>query len=186
MVKRKKNFGIMSKILNSHKPAEVITFIPHENSSIIEELKTFTFNTGDNLLDNYVNIDWHDFSAISIYKRNNTIIGFSSVWHRPNYYKSKEVRILNRYYESNNMRQVSKIIGDSHLIEMVEQQLQIAKKLGFSEAFISREKTPRYFKTLITSIAEKTNTTWIIEPEKVCVCVPESLSCWQYKAWVKL
>lgn len=176
----------MLNSLNSHKPAKVVTFIPNKHPLLVKELKNFTFDATDSLATNYVNINWHEFSAISLYQRNGVIIGFSSIWHRPQFYDVGEIRILNRYYERKDMRVISKIIGDNHLIEMVKQQLEIAKKLGFNKAFISREKTPRYFKKLITSIAEKTNTKWIIEPEKVCVCVPEAPSCWQYKAWTKL
>ena len=51
---------------------------------------------------------------------------------------------------------------------------------------ISREKSPRYFRKLITSIQEKTGTQWHLYDDKQCVCVPEAPSCWQYKASTKL
>lgn len=176
----------MSKVINSHKPAGVFTFIPSEYPTIVQLLKDFSFSSNDSLLGNYTSINWMEFSAISIYKRDNKIIGFSSIWHRPEYYSNGEVRILNRYYESSQMRRLSKIIADDHLIEMVNQQLNIAKNLGFRCAFISREKTPKYFRKLVEKISQKTKTQWVTEPEKVCVCSPNASSCWQYKAWTKL
>ena len=171
---------------SSHKPAKVFTFLPDQRPDLILQLRELKFDEDDKLSENYKNICWDDFEAISLYLREDQIIGFSSVWHRPEYYESGEVRILNRYWESPNMRRTSKIIGDTHLIEMITQQLYIAKYLGFNTAFISREKTPKYFKRLITNIDKETNIKWFLEPKKVCVCVPEAPSCWQYKAWTNL
>ena len=177
----------MLNMLNSHKPANVYTFIPSDRPDIITELKSIEFDETDSLSKNYIyDMKWDEFEAVSIYERNDQIVGFSSVWHRPEYYESGEVRILNRYWESPNMRRTSKIIGDTHLIEMVIQQLDISKKIGLTKAFISREKTPKYFEKLITNIATKTQTHWNLEPNKVCVCRESNPSCWQYKAWTNL
>jgi hypothetical protein len=73
-----------------------------------------------------------------------------------------------------------------HLIDMIEHQMTMCKAVGFTDAFISREKSPRYFRKLITSIQEKTGTDWHLYDDKQCVCVPEAPSCWQYKASTKL
>lgn len=124
--------------------------------------------------------------VISIYERD-TIVGFSSIWHRPEYYEPDEVRILNRYWEDPSLRRISKIIGGPHLIEMVRQQLDwVRQSEKFKKVFISREKCPRYFEKLIRTIEEETDTVWFIEPSKVPVCNPKSKQCWQYKAWTIL
>lgn len=131
---------------------------------------------------NYESFDFMQTEAISIYERDR-IVGFSSIWHRPEYYEPHEVRILNRYWEDPSLRRVSKIIGGPHLIEMVQQQLDWVRQSKYSKVFISREKSPRYFRKLIQAIEEGTDTCWFIEPTKVSVCNPQSESCWQYKAW---
>ena len=81
------------------------------------------------------------------------------------------------------MRSISKIICDSHLINMIHDQINICKQLGFKKIFISREKSKRYFKQLINNIQHQTKLNWTLEPAKVCVCYPTAPSCWQYKAW---
>jgi len=178
---------MMSSVLKSHKPATVRTFLPYENIDIVKKLESIKFDETDSLSKNYIyDMKWNDFDAVSIYERNNQIIGFSSVWHRSEYYQLNEVRILNRYWESSEMRKISKMIGGAHLIEMVTQQLNICKLLGRTRVFISRENSPRYFKRLVASIADKTQTHWNIEPNKVCVCGESNPSCWQYKAWTDL
>ena len=135
--------------------------------------------------ENYKSFDFTQVEAISVYTRDK-IVGFSSIWHRPEYYEKNEVRILNRYWEDPNLRRISKIIGGPHLIEMVQQQLNWLKNTSYTKAFISREKSPRYFKKLIQAISEGTNTVWHIEENKVPVCDPKNEACWQYKAWTIL
>jgi hypothetical protein len=177
---------MLSNVLKSHKPAAVYTFVPSRQPAIIKQLNSIIFDSKDKLHKNYTDIDWNHFSAVSVYFRNNAIVGFSSVWHRPDFYEPKEARILSRYYEFSKMRRTSKIIADSHLIEMITQQIAISQQLGFAKVFISREKTPKYFAKLIQEIRVKTQRQWILEPQKVCVCKPSNFSCWQYKAWTDL
>lgn len=132
--------------------------------------------------ENYESFNFMQTEAISIYERDE-VVGFSSIWHRHEYYEPHEVRILNRYWEDPTLRRVSKIIGGPHLIEMVRQQLDWVRQSKYSKVFISRERCPRYFRKLIETIEEETDTVWYIEPEKVAVCNPNAESCWQYKAW---
>lgn len=182
MAKKMKNFGISSNVTNSHKSAQIVSFIPKDNPEFIKKLSVITFE-GDKLSKNYVEIDWYKFDAISVYLKNHEICGFSSVWHRPEFYEPMEARILNRYWENPSFRRISKIIADNHLIEMINQQITISKYLGFNKIFISREKSPKYFRKLILNIENKTGFKWQISTEKVCVCSPSAPSCWQYKAW---
>ena len=121
----------MLKPLDSHKPATSSTFLPHDRPEVLRKLNEMEFSESDRLSDNYKDLDWFGFEAISIYERDDKIIGFSSVIHRPEYFAKKECRILNRYFESVEMRRTSKIIGDDHVCEMIMQQLDIAKKIGF-------------------------------------------------------
>jgi hypothetical protein len=177
----------MIQISNTHKPAGVFTFVPSDSTQhLIDKLLNIKFDSTDRLYNNYTNMPWNKFSAISLYLRNLEVVGFSSIWNRTEFYSPGEVRILNRYWESPSMRKISTQIGNNHIIEMVTQQLNMATQLGFTTAFISRERTPRYFNKLISNIAQKTNTEWITNPDKVCVCNSANPNCWQYKAFTKL
>jgi len=176
----------MLKPLDSHKPATVTTFYPHLGIGTIRELSKFEFSETDRLSDNYTDMDWFSFRAISVYKRDDRIVGFSSILNRREYYHEDEVRILNRYYESPEMRRTSKVIGDNHVCEMVRQQLNTARQLGYKRAFISRCRSPRHLKKFIETVGKKTNTVWHMGDEKIAVCDPKHDECWQYKAWTEL
>ena len=168
----------MLKPLHSHKPAISTTFIPSERPDLIEQLSKITFDKKDSLYENYVNLNWLTFEAISVYMREGDIIGFSTILKRDKYFDKDEVRILNRYYESPKMRRTSKVIADDHVCEMVLQQIDMAKKLGYSKIFISREKTLRYFKKFIHNLGQKTNTQWNVSDNRIQV----SHGSEQYKA----
>ena len=178
MERNLKIFIIMLKPLHSHKPAISTTFIPSERPDLIEQLSKITFDKKDSLYENYVNLNWLTFEAISVYMREGDIIGFSTILKRDKYFDKDEVRILNRYYEMPKMRRTSKVIADDHVCEMVLQQIDMAKKLGYSKIFISREKSLRYFKKFIYNLGQKTNTTWNVSDNKIRV----SHGSEQYKA----
>jgi len=178
MERNLKIFIIMLKPLHSHKPAISTTFIPSERPDLIEQLSKITFDKKDSLYENYVNLNWLTFEAISVYMREGDIVGFSTILKRDKYFDKDEVRILNRYYEMPKMRRTSKVIADDHVCEMVLQQIDMAKKLGYSKIFISREKSLRYFKKFIYNLGQKTNTTWNVSDNKIRV----SHGSEQYKA----
>ena len=170
--------------------AEVISFYPHERPDLIAQLNNINFNNNDNLSSNYQNLEWNwdKFQVISVYVNDHFVNGFSVAWHRPEYYESNEIRILSRYWKDNNIRldHVSVKLANAHLIDMIEHQLQMSKELGYTRAFISREKSHRYFSKLITSIEQKTSKRWTLFKDKQCVCNPNDPSCWQYKASIQL
>ena len=176
----------MLKPLESHKPVTVSTVMTVDRPDLLRVLGAYEFDIKDRLARNYTNINWFDYEAISLYRRNRKIVGFSTMNHRPQYYENGEVRILNRYYEGPEMRRTSKVFADDHVCVMVKQQLKLAKKLGYVKAFISRQRSPVYFKKFIRTMAEKTGQDWIIEKGKVAVCNPDKEDCWQYKAWINL
>lgn len=185
MEKNQETFGMMlSKIKkddNNKSDIEVITFDPKQRIDLVEKIKSM--NLKDN---NYYDINWIDFECVTIIVKDDEIKGFSSVWHRPKYYRADEVRILNRWYEHKSFRDHSFELARPHVIETVKHQLEFSKTLGYKQAFISRERNPRLFKKLITAIGEKSNTQWHVHDEKQCVCMHRASSCWQYKADTKL
>ena len=169
-----------SNYSNRKGDCDVLTFMPDENLDIIKKLQKLNFED-ENLASNYQSIDWHEYKCITVFQKNEEILGFSSVWHRPKYYDNDEVRILNRYWEHKKIRQQSAELARPHLISTVIHQLKYSKYFGYKKAFISREKNYRVMKKLITEIQNKTNTQCTMDNKKVCICVPESPSCWQYK-----
>jgi hypothetical protein len=167
---------------------KVTTFYPKDRLDILDKLNELVLVDTDPLNANYKDIDWNQFEAISVYGDETLVEGFSVAWHRSNYYDKGSVRILSRYWKAPSIRldtTLTKLAND-HIIDMVTQQIALCKAIGFTNAFISREKSPRYFNKLINNIAEKTNTHWTIHKDKQCVCHPDAPSCWQYKAEIDI
>lgn len=170
--------------------AGVVSFIPNEKDAIpfMNQIRNLEFVHEDRLNENYEEANWYDFEVISVYENNDKVQGLSTAWHRPEYYPADTVRILSRYWKDPTLRlQCTHMqLSMPHLVDMIKHQMAMCKDLGFKRAFISREKSPRYFNKLIKSIQEKTNTEWHIFDDKQCVCHKDSPSCWQYKAEVIL
>jgi len=84
-----------SSYSNKNSECDVLTFMPDENAEIIKKLEKINFDD-EELSSNYQSIDWYEYKCITVLLKNDEILGFSSVWHRPKYYGNDEVRILNR------------------------------------------------------------------------------------------
>ena len=80
-------------LLNSE--CSVTSFFPEDMPDIIKQLSETVY---DHV--NYDGLDWFQFDCVSILQNGDDIVGFSSIWHRPEYYEKGEVRILNRYWEN--------------------------------------------------------------------------------------
>jgi len=159
---------------------DVLTFEPNDRIDIVKKLKKINFDN-EVLKNNYINIDWNEFDAITVLLKDEVILGFSSIWHRDKYYNKGEVRILNRYWEHPDLRMPGQEIARPHLISSITHQLKYAKDLGYNKAFISRERNYRFMKKLMEEIQTKTNTVWSLPEQKICVCDTNSPSCWHYK-----
>jgi hypothetical protein len=171
------NSGIMLR----NSDCNVETFCPADRPDLIKRLSAVNYGHV-----NYDTINWHDFDCVSILINGDSIVGFSSVFRRKEFYDDGECRILNRYWEDSALRRPGRELARPHLIMMVKQQLSFAKRVGYTKAFISREKNPKVFAELINKIAQATDTLWDIHDTKVAVCSPKSPKCWQYKGYTKL
>lgn len=165
------------KLRNSD--CDVITFAPEDRPDIIRQLYKTTYNHR-----NYDCLNWFDFDCVTVLQAYDEIVGFSSIWHRPEHYKPGEVRILNRYWENHELRRPGRELAREHIIKTVQDQLRFAKAVGYTTAFISREKNPNVMKQFINSIASKTKTTWHMCDGRVPVC--KGAGCLQYKGFTKL
>ena len=102
MGKRKRSFGTVFTVgdknfKNRNSECDVLTFAPEDRTDILKRLKEIDF-ANEEIASNYEDIDWFAFDCITVLMKDDEILGFSSVWHRPEYYEPGEARILNRYW----------------------------------------------------------------------------------------
>ena len=96
-------------LLNSE--CSVTSFFPEDRPDIIKQLSETVYEHV-----NYDGLDWFQFDCVSILQNGDDIVGFSSIWHRPEYYEKGEVRILNRYWENQELRRIGRELARSHII----------------------------------------------------------------------
>jgi hypothetical protein len=168
------------EFLNKNSGCDVLTFAPEEKIDMLRQLRQIDFGT-EEMASNYQDIDWFEFDCVTVLLKGSDVLGFSSVWHRPEYYGQGEVRILNRYWEHPSLRMNGRIIARPHLVATVQHQLAFARQAGYKRAFISRSRNPGFMKRLFVELAKKTNTEWKMHDSKVAVCDPKNELCWQYK-----
>ena len=80
---------MMSSIMRNE-DCNVITFKPEERPDLIRRLKEISFDDLDQghfKKEDYLTIDWFKFDCITVLLQDDNILGFSSVWHRPEYYE---------------------------------------------------------------------------------------------------
>jgi len=158
---------------------KVTTFYTEDRPDIVKRLSEITYQHV-----NYDGLNWYNFDCISVLQNEDDIVGFSSIWHRPEYYREGEVRVLNRYWENNELRRPGRELARAHIITMISDQMKIAKQLGYTSAFISRERNPRVLREFINKVARATNTKWDMHNDRVLVC--NGRGCLQYKGYTKL
>ena len=185
MGKRNRSFGTVFTVgdknfTNKNSECDVLTFAPEDRTDILQQLRKIDFGS-EEIAINYESIDWFAFDCITVLLKGGEILGFSSVWHRPEYYDQGEVRILNRYWEHPKLRMNGRLIARPHLVATVKHQLTFAKEAGYNKVFISRCRNPGFMKRLFIELGEKTNTEWKMHEGKVAVCDPKHEACWQYK-----
>ena len=108
----------------------------------IEQIKEMVSNLpNDKLRNNYSfpRLKTQEWEAVSVFAG-----GFSSVIWRP--YWQNNCRILNRFYKVPNYRfENKKARMSQETLQMIDQQLTVAKQLGFDCAFMSRETKTQAF-----------------------------------------
>lgn len=132
--------------------------------SIVREIQKFcmTISSDDRLYENYTRrLNFSDSVAISTYRNENKLVGFSTVLHLPAY--GNGVRILNRFYKDPKFRLKGFKVTDETKI-MIDQQLSVAKSLNFDFAFMSRESNTNQF--AMKHFAKQLDSNWNIMPNK--------------------
>ena len=104
---------------------DVITFKPEDRPDLLKKLKEISFDDLDEghfKKEDYTSINWFDFECITVLLQDDNIYGFSSVWHRPEFYEKGEVRILNRYWEHSIVRRPGRDIVKDHLLKTIQHE----------------------------------------------------------------
>jgi hypothetical protein len=119
--------------------------------------------------------------AVSLYRLDSKVIGFSSVLHRDLF--GNGVRILNRLVKTVDYRFPNgkrKLTPETKL--MIDQQIAVAKKFNFDYVFISREsnKDVSSLRHYLKSLPE-----WQYPDNRYRVCTGRK-QCDQYIAWFPL
>lgn len=135
------------------------------------------------LSENYTEkrLRFDDAIAISLYRNGDDVVGFSTVLYLPIFNDS--VRILNRFYRTEDYR------GHSHktvLPEtkvMVSQQVEVAERYDYKVTFMSREGTSPPAMRYYTRQLEQS---WEVSPHRHQVCEAACAECWQSVAFHSL
>jgi hypothetical protein len=151
--------------------------------TMCSDIEQFAMTFPENMrrIENYRNdLKIRNSLAVSVYLNESKIIGFSSVLHRPLF--GNGVRILNRFLKTNSFRfKTYKSQWTPETLEMINQQIQVAKKHNFDYVFASRES---YRNSSILTHLFGTKLGWNCPEHKFVVCESEKDSCKQLIAWI--
>jgi len=148
------------------RPAEIYTFSPKSYPNLTQELNQFSnelyYRDNHRLIKNYTFLDFNNFEIASMWKRNNRIIAFATGYVRDCYPKNS-IRILNRFYHDKSYSRVNftrELLRPS-TFHCVQQQILLAYRLGYDNAFISRElRAIKFFERFITALNQRSTHKW--------------------------
>ena len=175
------DFGVDSR------PANVLTFCPNEHADLTSQLNEFAATIADadthRLAKNYYNLQFNNFPIVTMYKRNNKVVGFATCLDRPSFYPSGSIRILNRFYQSSTDCRVnySRELLRPTTFHCVMQQLILAAKLGYKNGFISRDsRASGFFKNFVNALDKQSTYSWEYQKGPFLVAPdPSNIECWQ-------
>jgi hypothetical protein len=124
----------------------------------------------------YKNLHTEDWVAISLFENGFSSISYRSIWEN-------NCRILNRFYKTpdarfeNEKRKVSQTT-----LDMIQQQLDIAKILDFDCAFMSRETKTQAFLHYKKFLPQS----WHVTDDKYIAWRSDGSSVYQHIMWTPL
>lgn len=174
------------------RPAEVTTFIPKLYTEITEELNNYSASLRKTdkhrLIENYIDVDFYEFPFVTVLKQDKNIVGFSTGYTRE-LYPQDCVRILNRYYQdSDNLRiNFTREILRPTTFAIVEQQLEMCRRLGYATAIITREpRTNKFFNKFIRELTQQGSQSWELREGPFLVTPSyDNPKAWQSIAYTK-
>jgi len=130
----------------------------------------------------------HEWIALSLYEDEyRNCVGFSSVIKREDVW-GNGVRILNRFMKSKHYRfENNKRLLSNETKKMMDQQLKVAKELGYDYAFISRESNKKR-NVLQHYLKYHDEVEWNYPSDRYKMFDTDEFipSCWQHIAWTPL
>lgn len=148
------------------RPAEIYTFCPKDFPTLTEELNQFSselyYKDDHRLVANYTFLDFNDFPIVSLWKRNNAIVGFATGYSR-DFYPTNTIRILNRFYHDKAYSRVkfTREMLRPSTFQCIQQQIILADRLNYAGAFISREmRAVGFFEKFINELNLRSTHCW--------------------------
>lgn len=141
----------------------------------------------DRLARNYKDLDYFNFPFVTTVKRDGKIIESGTGYTCP-VYPNNCIRVMNRYYRATTSRPtVTTGWARPSAQAVVVQQLDMARRLNFETAIITRDRARRHFIRFIDALATKSNIVWEVS-EKKYLLTPNADNplAWQYVAYTNL
>lgn len=178
LVSNSKYFG------SDTRPADVTTFITADYPDLIQRLNAYSRSIRDThrLASNYRRYDFSDSEFVTMYTLDDDIVGFSTGWAR-NFYPAGSIRLLNRFYQDPERLRVgyAREFLRPTTFAAIQHQLFLAARLGFSNAFITRElRAQKQFAEFARTLDERTTHRWEFKAGPYLVAPdPSNPGCWQ-------
>lgn len=184
---------IYSEISNEKdsRPAEIYSFVTKKYPDLVVELNDYTKSLNDchRLHKNYKNMDFSIFPFVSMWKKDNKIVGFSTGWDR-DFYPKNSIRIFNRFYHDKDHSRVkfSREVLRPSTLNCLNHQIEFSKQMGYDYVFMTREpRTNKYFTEFVKGLNTKTNLKWEFKEGPFLVAPnAKDPSCWQIIIAAKL
>lgn len=159
---------------------------PDATNELNEYMRVVSENN-DRLSDNYKGLNYFDFPFVTTVKRNNEIIECGTGYHTTVYPKDC-IRVMNRYYRAPTSRPfLTTEYARPTKVTVIEQQLEMAKRLNFNVAIITRDRAKRHFTKFADALTSNSKHTWKVGDNK-CLVTPSyhNPRAWQYIAFTVL
>lgn len=176
--------------VDDERSGTVETWIPELYPSATNELNEYmrvVSENNDRLSDNYKGLNYFDFPFVTTVKRNNKIIECGTGYHT-SVYPQDCIRVMNRYYRAPTSRPfLTTEYARPTKVAVIEQQLEMAKRLNFNVAIITRDRAKRHLTKFADALTSNSNHVWEVGNNK-CLVTPsyDNPRAWQYIAMTKL
>jgi len=158
---------------------------PDKTDEFNEYIKSAYKN--DRLGENYKDLNYYNFPFVSTVKRDGKIIECGT-GYTCSVYPKNCLRVMNRHYRAKTSRpNVTTGWARPTIVAFIEQQLEMARRLNFEVAIITRDRARRHFVKYTDALTAKSNQVWEVSDKK-CLVTPNEKNplAWQYIAYTKL
>lgn len=159
-------FSPAATLEQDSRPADIYTFVPTEYPELAKQLSDFSnelhFRDDHRLVKNYINLNFLQFPFVTMYKRDDQIVGFAT-GHVRDCYPKNSVRLLNRFYHDKtySRKKFTRELLRPSTFCCIQQQILTAARLGFETGFISRElRAVKFFSRFINELDKRGTHSW--------------------------